>query len=146
MPAMKMRIMVYSAKFGEVNGNAYASLQGSFSQALGEDDKGMSGIQVMGVKCPSKVSQFLVQKDCLPCICDVTVRFKMSGTPPKPTLEVTDLVPYMKTNAQIRDFLLNLEVSDTGDLVFNDGRVNTQVVTGSGVVDSSTGEILPSRF
>jgi hypothetical protein len=118
-PAIQMRTMVYSAKYGEMDGNKYASLQGSFPQALGEDDKGMTGIQVMSVKCPPKVSQFLVDRDCLPCICDITTRIKMAGTPPKPVLEVVDLIPYMKTNAPIRDFLLNLEVNkETGELVF----------------------------
>lgn len=154
MPAQKIRTMVYSAKHGEMNGTKYASLQGSFPQELGDDDIGMTGIQVMSVKCPPKVSQFLVEKNCLPCICDITTRFKMSGTPPKATLEVTDLIPYMKTNAPIRNFLLNLEVNGTGDLVFDsqvdnlvvgDGSImGGQVVTEAGVVDTSTGEVVDS--
>jgi len=140
MSSFKVRALVFYAKFGAVNGNEYASLHCTFPQEMGPDDVGMVGIQTMPIKCPPRVAQYLVNLKKLPAICDLTARVMMSGTPPKPVLQVTDLQLNESSHEPIRNFMLSLELGNA--VVGVEMPVENKVATSAGVVDSETGEII----
>jgi hypothetical protein len=138
------RVLVLFTKFGSVNGNDYASLHLTFPDEMGEDDVGMAGIQTMTMKCPPRIAQYLVNSKKLPALCDISTRTRMSGQPPKPVLQVTDLVLIEKSHEPIRNFMMTLELGDAvvGLEMPTSTEGSPQVVTEAGVVDSGTGEII----